>query len=67
MLKFDFERWHERSKNVCTMFSPSQSGSMEGKSEVHSTELGRGLSLAWIALRMRKTKRRFPLPMLPTG
>jgi hypothetical protein len=27
---------------------------MEEKSEGHSTELGRGLSLAWIALRIRK-------------
>jgi hypothetical protein len=53
-------------KIVCTMFSPSQSVSMEENSEVHSTELGRGLSLAWIALRMRKTKRRFPLQILPT-
>ena len=54
-----------RTLKECLYFSPSQSA-MEEKSEVHSTELGRGLSLAWIALRMRTTKRRFPLPILPT-
>jgi hypothetical protein len=39
---------------------------MEEKSEGHSTELGRELSLAWIASRIRKRYAVFPLPMLPT-